>query len=116
MIKYLIIIMLITLLWTCSENNNPSQSHNSPPDVSDIILNPSQPKSGQVVTLTAVATDSDGDELSYTWSVSAGQLSGNGTGNPIDWTAPETSGECSIRCDVSDGKENVIIVIYLDIE
>lgn len=70
--KYLLLIPLMTILWTCSENNNPSQSQNSPPVINEIIANPSQPKSGQVVTLNAIATDSDGDNLTYNWSVSAG--------------------------------------------
>lgn len=105
--KYLLLIPLIVLFWTCSEDNNPTQSQiqNSPPVIHEIIANPSQPQCGQVVTLNAIATDSDGDELSYNWSTSAGQLAGNGTGNPIEWTAPSVAGDYTLICIVSDGKE-----------
>lgn len=102
--KYLLLFPIITLIWTCSENN-PSQSQNSPPTINEITANPSQPKSGQVVTLNAIATDSDGDELTYNWSSSAGILSNSGVGNPINWTTPNFEGDFNIICIVSDGKE-----------
>lgn len=113
--KYFLLIPFITVLWTCSENKNPSQSLNSPPVINEIIANPSQPNSGQIVTLNAIATDSDGDNLTYNWSVSAGQLDGDGIGNPIQWIAPEFGGEINIICAVSDGKEvaikNIAIIV-----
>lgn len=114
--KYLLLIPLMTILWTCSENNNPSQSQNSPPVINEIIANPSQPKSGQVVTLNAIATDSDGDNLTYNWSVSAGQLSGDGIGNPMQWTTPSEGGEINVICVVSDGKEVVVKNIVINVK
>lgn len=113
--KYLTLIPLILFLWTCSENNNPSQSQNSPPVINEITVNPSQPKCGQTVILNAVATDNNSDVLSYNWSTSAGQLSGDGTGNPISWTTPETGGQISIICIVSDGKDVAIKNVTIDV-
>lgn len=113
--KYFLLIPFITLVLTCSENNNLSYSQNSPPKINEITVNPSQPISGQVVTLNAIATDSDGDDLTYSWSVSAGQLSSDGIGNPIQWTTSLTGGEINVICVVSDGKEVAIKNILINV-
>ncbi len=114
--KYLIILPIITVLITCKLNT--SNSENSPPTINEITVNPSQPISGQVVTLNAIATDSDGDDLTYNWSVSAGQLSSDGIGNPVQWTTPLTGGEINIICVVSDSKDvgtkNIVINITFE--
>jgi len=48
------------------------------------------------------ATDSDGDELSYNWSASAGQL--NGEGATVTWIAPNSVGSYNITVTVADGR------------
>ena len=108
--KYLIYIPIIAVLVNCK-----LFTENSPPKINQIVATPSQPTSGQVVILNAIATDSDGDNLSYNWSVSAGLLENNGIGNPIQWTTPNSGGEINIICVVSDGKDvdtkNVTLII-----
>jgi hypothetical protein len=58
------------------------------------------PSSGS--RITCVATDADGDTLTYAWSAENGQITG--TGDTITWTSPETAGSYNIRVSVTDGK------------
>ena len=48
------------------------------------------------------ATDRDGDQLSYNWSASAGQL--NGEGATVTWIAPNSVGSYNITVSVTDGQ------------
>jgi hypothetical protein len=47
------------------------------------------------------ATDSDGDELSYEWSTTGGDISGMGA--VVNWTAPEEVGMYDVTVVVKDG-------------
>jgi hypothetical protein len=60
----------------------------------------------QVVALgnlqvTCTASDPDGDQLSYNWSASAGEV--NGDGDAAMWTAPASEGSYSVAVVVTDG-------------
>jgi hypothetical protein len=52
------------------------------------------------LNLTCVASDLDGDELSYEWSSSGGDVSG--TGADVKWTAPQEAGVYDIAVVVTD--------------
>jgi len=54
--------------------------------------------------VTCNASDRDGDELSYDWSVSKGGITG--TGPEVTWTAPGEIGVCDITVLVDDGQGN----------
>jgi hypothetical protein len=49
------------------------------------------------------ASDRDGDQLSYSWSTSGGNITG--TGPEVTWTAPEEIGVCDITVVVDDGHD-----------
>jgi hypothetical protein len=51
--------------------------------------------------VVCTASDPDGDELSYNWSTSAGEV--NGDGNTLTWTAPQSEGSYSVAVVVTDG-------------
>lgn len=51
--------------------------------------------------VTCTASDPDGDELSYEWSATGGDISG--TGEVATWTAPQTIGTYNITVVVADG-------------
>jgi len=53
------------------------------------------------VRVTCTASDPDGDELSYEWTATAGDISG--TGAVVSWTAPQEIGTYSIIVVVTDG-------------
>ena len=48
------------------------------------------------------ATDRDGDELTYSWSASAGEL--NGAGATVTWIAPNLVGSYNVTVTVADGR------------
>ncbi len=52
--------------------------------------------------VTCNASDYDGDELSYNWSASGGNITG--TGPEVIWTAPEEVGMYDITVVVDDGQ------------
>jgi hypothetical protein len=57
---------------------------------------------GGTTTITCVATDPDGDSISYGWSASEGDISG--VGNVVTWVAPEKGGDFDVTVIVSDSK------------
>lgn len=85
----------------CEES---SDAVNAAPTIEEIIFSPATPVNNTTVTLNTVATDVDGDSLSYNWSAIVGSFSNSGTGNPVSWYIDEP-GTVEITCIVSDGKE-----------
>ena len=53
--------------------------------------------------VTCTASDPDGDELSYEWTATGGDISG--TGAVVNWTAPEEVGMYDITVVVNDGHD-----------
>ncbi|NWF77899.1 MAG: PKD domain-containing protein [Chloroflexi bacterium] len=48
------------------------------------------------------ASDRDGDGLSYNWSASGGEISGEGA--TVTWTAPDSAGSYNVTVTVTDGR------------
>ena len=64
--------------------------------------------------VTCTASDPDGDELSYDWSASAGEVSGDG--DTVTWVTPATEGSYSVAVTVTDGRggevmDHVVITV-----
>ena len=55
------------------------------------------------IQMTCTASDADGDELSYEWITTGGDISG--TGHEVIWTAPEELGMYDITIVVDDGHD-----------
>jgi hypothetical protein len=53
--------------------------------------------------VTCTASDPDGDELSYEWTATAGNITG--TGSEVIWTAPEEVGMYDVTIVVDDGHD-----------
>lgn len=81
----------------------PSPFRNSAPRISSLVANSTQVAPGQTTTLSATATDADGDTLSYAWTATAGTLANATTVGPT-WTAPTTEGPQTLSVSVTDGK------------
>jgi hypothetical protein len=81
----------------------PSQPSkpNKPPVITDItgVTEWAPTSDGQ---LQCVASDPDGDKLSYTWLADNGTLEGNG--DTVTWSSPAVMGKYKISCTVADGK------------
>ena len=56
------------------------------------------------VEIEVIASDEDGDSLTYYYEASAGTIIG--TGNKVSWQAPDYTGVFSIKVWVSDGSRN----------
>ncbi|HZS46983.1 MAG TPA: glycoside hydrolase TIM-barrel-like domain-containing protein [Blastocatellia bacterium] len=81
-----------------SQSNNHPPSITSGPTVVPSIVNP-----GQTASLKVTATDADGDLMSFTWSATAGSISGSGPN--VTFTAPSSGGSNSIvTVTVTDGR------------
>ena len=55
--------------------------------------------------IECIASDPDGDSLTYTWSASKGNFSGADEGKPVTiWMAPDTPDSCTITVMVTDAR------------
>ena len=81
----------ITLSWGC----------NRPPEIQEITLMGDHYVSTEY-TVSAYATDPDGDTLAYQWTVTGGSVYDEDV-NPMEWTTPETTGFYNIMVTVDDG-------------
>jgi len=84
------------------EEAAPEEPTNAAPVVSSIQVNPTSPEPGATVMVSVTATDADNDELSYTYEVSGGTVSGGGS--TVTWSVPSGEGSFTITVSVSDGK------------
>ena len=55
-----------------------------------------------ICQIVCVASDGDGDDLSYNWSASGGNITG--TGASVNWTAPDSVGSYNVTVSVTDGR------------
>ena len=95
----IIVIMVIALLLLTTSCELPD---NYPPVIDGLGAEAEWvPPSGSLM-VTCNASDRDGDELSYDWSVNRGDISG--TGPEVTWTAPGEIGVCGITVMVDDGQ------------
>ena len=85
------------------DDDDDDNGGNHAPEIVTIQALPTSISLGGTVTLTAIVTDEDDDELTYLWQVSKGILS-DPTENITLWTAPtDFSGIFQITLTVSDG-------------
>jgi len=75
---------------------------NQAPVISSLTANPSGVLYSGSTLLTCIASDPDGDVVRYSWSASAGSITG--VGNKVTWVAPSKTGSFTITAIVSDGK------------
>jgi len=85
----------IALSWGCTASNNP-------PEISEITLIPGNYAPCIEYPIPVIASDPDGDTLSYKWSVTGGSILDD-TSNPVKWTAP-APGDYDITVIVDDGR------------
>jgi len=74
---------------------------NEPPTITSLIAGADWTTPSGSVQVTCTASDPDGDELSYEWAATGGDISG--TGAVMNWTAPEEVGTYGITVVVKDG-------------
>jgi hypothetical protein len=74
---------------------------NNPPTITSLVANASWTAPSGTIEVTCTASDLDGDELSYEWMATGGEISGAGAA--VNWTAPESIGAYNITVVVEDG-------------
>ena len=74
---------------------------NRAPTINNLLANAVWITPSGNLQVTCNATDPDGDELSYEWTASGGDISGTGT--VVNWTAPQELGTCNVTVVVTDG-------------
>ena len=74
---------------------------NTAPTISSVTVNPASVPASGMATVTVVASDPDGDALTYSYTVSGGAIAPNGAS--ATWTAPSQAGAYSVTVTVSDG-------------
>ncbi|MEA3476938.1 MAG: hypothetical protein U9R60_02070 [Bacteroidota bacterium] len=77
------------------------EEENKSPTVSSVTVNPASVTAGAVATVTVVASDPDGDALTYAYTATGGAV--QGAGNVATWTSANTAGAYSVTVLVSDG-------------
>lgn len=75
---------------------------NRPPAITNLITDQDWVTPSSSCKVKCDAEDPDGNELTYKWSASAGDISG--TGSVVTWTAPEAVGLHNITVVVIDGQ------------
>ncbi len=75
---------------------------NEPPAIEQLTAEASSVGLGDSVAIDCLASDPDGDEVSYQWSANGGAFSGEGSG--ATWTAPDTAGDYVVGVTVTDGR------------
>jgi len=74
---------------------------NRAPTINNMIADADWTTPSGSIQVTCDASDRDGDELSYGWTASGGDISGAGA--VVNWTAPQEVGTCNITVVVTDG-------------
>lgn len=101
--KGICIVMLTLLLSSLLSCKSVLPNH---PPVIESISGADAVGANGSVTLTCNATDSDGDQLDYSWTCTNGTLLSS-TGMTVTWWAPEVSGTATVSVTVRDGRGGV---------
>ncbi len=105
--KYLYIMFILFLLYTCC-SKTPVESTNSPPIIISLTSNPNMIEMNRYTTITCNANDPDDDKLKYTWSAPIGTITGES--NIVNWKSPHPGDDFPlasyypISCRVEDPK------------
>ena len=75
---------------------------NHPPAIESLTAEPPEVRKSKTSVIKCVASDPDGDELTYLWEVAEGNVSEQGV--TVTWTAPNRYGSYVIRVTVSDSR------------
>ncbi len=75
---------------------------NQAPQLTSLSAKPPTVGLGGSSTISCIATDPDGDTVTYNWQVDAGNITG--VGSTVTWIAPQKEGVFNVIVKLSDGK------------
>lgn len=113
-ISYLFIITIL-IIYSCNKDESPTSLQNHLPKIESLTANPNKVLTNEEATLTCIATDEDGDNLTITWSSKIGSFPVGAIGVSVKWKAPSQIGVDTIVVIVNDGKQTVQEKIELTI-
>ena len=87
---------------TCAADITVAKKPNQPPTIS-CATDHSPIMPGERTGITATASDPDGDPLTYSYTATGGQVSGDGPKASFDSTGL-SAGSYTVKCSVSDGR------------
>lgn len=96
--RTLIVILIglaVTMFFGCGD------TFNDPPEIEEIAINKTEIEPGDAVAINVIASDPDGDKLTYEYEFSAGEIVGSSS--IVTWIAPDEPGIQFIKVTVSDG-------------
>jgi len=106
-ISFTILVTAILLMGGCVPANHP-------PVITNLKAEPGAILPSGSCYIEGIASDEDGDELSYEWLAGDGNIDGGGA--IVTWTAPESEGIYNITVKVTDGNggevtDSIIITV-----
>jgi len=101
----ILISFLFLIIISCSKDDTPTEPTNNAPKIQSVSASPSTVKVNETTSLTCVATDEDGDDLTYTWSSEEGTFPNGASGSSVSWKAPSEEDTYKVSLVVSDGKK-----------
>ncbi len=99
--SFVVLAAVLLLISGCAPANQPPR--NQPPSITSLKSKQDVLSPLSSCLIECVASDEDGDELSYEWSASKGSINGNGA--TVAWSAPESEGIYNIGVKVTDGND-----------
>jgi len=100
----LIILVVAVLLFGGCVLERFAEPVYRPPVISRLSASPEQVGQLDNCQIKCVASDPDGDILTYIWLANGGKISGEGA--VVTWTAPDAPGIYTITVRVNDGRDN----------
>ncbi len=105
---FLLSLTFLLIIIACSEqdngnSDNPATPGNHAPVIQSLTAYPNEiGRSGQS-TITCIATDEDGDSLTYYWTCHAGSFIDR-SGYEVTWQGTSQAGQYFVCITISDGK------------
>ncbi len=103
----LILFSFFYCLFLSGCKEGATEPQNRLPKIESLTANPTTVLVSTETTLTCIATDEDGDNLTITWSSKRGTYSNGVVGVAVKWVAPSTAGKDTITAIVNDGKQTI---------
>ena len=100
---FVIIAMIVLLDLSCGKDIFV----NSLPQISSIIVDSQNLDWEGTSTISVVASDPDGDNLTYSWTCSGGTITSETQNDSITWQAPRLNGDYICAVTVSDNDTSV---------
>ncbi len=103
----LVVVLTFFIFSGCKKDETPTAPQNHLPKIESLTANPSTVLISTETTLTCIATDEDGDNLTISWTAKRGTFSNGVVGVSVKWVAPSTAGKDTITATVNDGKQTI---------